>query len=623
MRLETLLPDSLRSRYSLKLLCVSLGIVLVITAITATTVVDISDRVQTEQLNAIETNAELEARALGQWIDGKQQTVRVLSNHQGIVPANRSRTQSTLDGEMRQLSNETASLSIVERSPASFSNGTRETIIASTERELVGAPLRATDVNWKPTVGFNFDGTDDVILSWVYTDNTNRTFVALASPTPDGEHALVAEYQTSIRAEQFTSAVAGTETQVLGGFTAFVLFDQNASSGIVPYEGDRWNTTIGQRINATDPTTELQGSVLTDTAVKGYHSVPGDRVDWVVVKEVPQSTALALTDRVRNELWLLLGVVLVGFGLVGVVIQRGPIQSIKRVARQANAIATGDLTVDVEERDRLDEVGQVQAAFSNTKAYIETITRQAAALSRREFDSDALDEEIPGRVGESMQTMQQDLRRFISRLEVFNRVLRHNLRNQLDIIDSHAEAVADDSEGDTDHAEAILDATDRLAALGDRARRIDRLMSQELEPEQVDLTEAITDALDDIETADESVTVTTELPETAPLVTNAEALTTVLRSPLENAIRYADSEVSVAVDAESDGYTVEIHDDGPGIPAGELSALRTDREPQLQHGRGLGLWQLKWGVAELGGEFSITTDGGTTVRMQLPDLDQT
>lgn len=621
MRFETLLPDSIRSRYSLKLLCVSLGIVLVITAITATTVVGISDRVQTEQLNSIETNAELKARALGQWIDGKQQTVRVLSNHQGIVPANRSRTQSTLTGEMRQLSTETASLSVVERSPRSFSNGTRETIIASTEQQLIGQPLRATDVNWKPDTGFNFNDTDDVILSWVYTDNTNRTFVALASPTPDGEHALVAEYQTSIRAEQFTSAVAGTETLVLGGFTAFVLFDQNTSSGIVPYEGDRWNTTIGQRINATEPTTEIQGSVLTDTAVKGYHSVPGDRVDWVVVKEVPRSTALALTDQVRNELWLLLGVVLVGFGLVGVVIQRGPIQSIKRVARQANAIAEGDLTVDIADRDRRDEVGQVQAAFSNTKAYIETITRQAAALSRREFDSDALDEEIPGRVGDSMQTMQQDLRRFISRLEVFNRVLRHNLRNQLDIIDSHTEAVADDTD-DADHAEAILDATDRLAALGDRARRIDRLMSRELEPEEVDLREAVTDTLDDIETAGESVTVRTELPETAPLVTNAEALGTVLRSPLENAIRYADSEVSVAVDAAADGYAVEIHDDGPGIPAGELSALRTDREPQLQHGRGLGLWQLKWGVAELGGEFSITTEDGTTVRIELPELDK-
>jgi len=118
------------------------------------------------------------------------------------------------------------------------------------------------------------------------------------------------------------------------------------------------------------------------------------------------------------------------------------------------------------------------------------------------------------------------------------------------------------------------------------------------------------------------VTVRTELPETASLVTSAEALRTVLRSPLENAITYADSEVSVAVDAAADGYTVEIHDDGPGIPAGELSALRTDREPQLQHGRGLGLWQLKWGVAELGGEFSITTEDGTTVRIELPELDK-
>ena len=103
MRFETLLPDSIRSRYSLKLLCVSLGIVLVITAITATTVVDISDRVQTEQLNAIETNAELEARALGQWIDGKPQPVRVLSNHQGIVPAHQTRTPSPRTAEIRQL----------------------------------------------------------------------------------------------------------------------------------------------------------------------------------------------------------------------------------------------------------------------------------------------------------------------------------------------------------------------------------------------------------------------------------------------------------------------------------------------------------------------------------------
>jgi hypothetical protein len=56
----------------LKLLGVSLLIVLVITALTTVTVVQVSDRVRDNQLQSVETNAELEARALGQWIDGKQ-----------------------------------------------------------------------------------------------------------------------------------------------------------------------------------------------------------------------------------------------------------------------------------------------------------------------------------------------------------------------------------------------------------------------------------------------------------------------------------------------------------------------------------------------------------------------
>jgi hypothetical protein len=72
MSLESYLPESVRSRYALKLLGVSLLIVLLITALTTVTVFQVSDRVRDNQLQSVETNAELEARALGQWIDGKQ-----------------------------------------------------------------------------------------------------------------------------------------------------------------------------------------------------------------------------------------------------------------------------------------------------------------------------------------------------------------------------------------------------------------------------------------------------------------------------------------------------------------------------------------------------------------------
>jgi len=615
MSLESYLPERVRSRYALKLLGVSLLIVLLITALTTVTVFQVSDRVRDNQLRSVETNAELEARALGQWIDGKQQVVRTLSNHEGLTPVADNRTQATLRTELDALSPETASLSVVERSPHTHSNGTTEPIVASTDRQFVGQPLSVTDINWKPTVGFNFDDTDDVILSLVYTDG-NETFVALASPLPDGEHVLVAEYETSVRAERFTSTINGTDTLVLGGYTAYVLFDENESNGITPYEGDRRNTTIGRTILQSDPTSDIHGAVLTDTEVKGYHSVPGEKVDWVVVKEVPRSKALAVTDRVQRDLWLVVGIVMAGFLLIGAVIQLGPIRSIKRLARQANAIAEGDLSVDVDHGNRSDEVGEVRSAFDNIKAYIETITGQAEALSRQAFDDAVLEADVPGRVGESVTTMRHDLQQFITRLEVLNRILRHNLRNQLDVINSHAEAL-----DDTEHRDAILAATGTLAALGTRARHIDHILSKDPQPTMIDLADQVETVLHDVETGD--ITVTTSLADDATVVSDAEIVATALRSPLENAVSYADSSVRVSVGSLDSGCTIEISDDGPGIPSSELEPLTTERETPLQHSRGLGLWELKWGVDKLDGDLSFVTDDGTTVVIRLPDLDST
>jgi len=612
MSLESYLPDPVRSRYALKLLGGAFLIVLVITALTTVTVFQVSDRVRDDQLRSVETNAELEARALGQWIDGKQQVVRTLSNHEGLTPVDENQTEATLRTELGQLSPETASLSIVKRSPNTHSNGTSETIVASTDSRFVGEPLSATDIDWKPRTGFNFDGTDDVTLSLVYTDG-NRTFVALASPLPGGDHVLVAEYQTSVRAERFSSSINGTDTLVLGGYTAYVLFDENDTNGMVPYEGDRQNTTIGRTVLRSEPTADIHGTVLTDTEVKAYYSVPGEKVDWVVVKEVPRSKALAVTDRVQRDLWLLVGIVMAGFLFVGAVIQLGPIRSIKRLSRQANAIAEGDLSVDIDRGDRIDEIGEVRSAFDNTRAYIETITEQAEALSRRAFDDKVLDADVPGRVGQSVATMHHDLQQFITRLEVLNRILRHNLRNQLDVINSHAEAL-----DDTEHREAILAATGTLAALGTRARHIDHLLSKEPQPTSLDLAEQIEAVLRDIDTAE---AVTTTVDDDATVVTDAEILATVLRAPLENAVTHAAGEVRVTVASNESGCTIEIADDGPGIPPSELKPLTSETETPLQHSRGLGLWELKWGVDKLGGDLSFRADDGTTVVVELPNLD--
>lgn len=127
--------------------------------------------------------------------------------------------------------------------------------------------------------------------------------------------------------------------------------------------------------------------------------------------------------------------------------------------------------------------------------------------------------------------------------------------------------------------------------------------------------------LDDIGT--NNVTVTTSPLDEMTVVTDAETFTTVLRSPLENAITYADSSVTVSAGATDSGCTIEISDDGLGVPAADLNSLDAERETAMQHSRGLGLWELKWGIDKLDGDLSFVRDDGTTVTIQLPNFDST
>ncbi len=621
------LRERVRSRYAVKLLAVSLLITAVIVAGGTIIAYQVSDRVTKEQLQSVEGNAELEAEGLARWFEGEQDSVRLLSAHDGVVPSNRTITERTLTGQLNRAPDELVSLHVVERAAEQPSNGTTERVVSSTD-DVEGEELATTNVDWGKTaddeeVRFQFDGTEDVLVSWVYLDGGNMS-VAIASPTRDGNHVLVAEYHPSTRVARTADAFAGANTIVLGGVSAYVMFEKDSPNEFRPYKGESTSTEVESRIeNGSDQFARINGSALGETEVRGYHSVPSEGVNWVVVKEVPRSSALAVTNQIQNNLVGLIGLVFVGFLLLGGMIHYGPIRSIRRLSKRADAVASGDLAVEIEDDGRIDEVGQLQRSLRKTKSYIETITEQAERIAQRRFDSDVLDEDVPGPVGEAMVAMRDDLERFVTereqreqRLEVFNRVLRHNLRNRLDVINSHTERLAEQT--DSDHAEAVLSETDRLAEISTRARRIDRLMTRNREPTTVDLGTMLHDILAEIES--DSITVETDVSSAATLRTDRKTLRTTLVSPLENAADYADSVVTIAIESTEGGCSVVIADDGPGIPANELDSLAAGTETDLQHGRGLGLWQLKWGVSALGGELSFESEAGTTVRIRLPDL---
>jgi signal transduction histidine kinase len=193
------------------------------------------------------------------------------------------------------------------------------------------------------------------------------------------------------------------------------------------------------------------------------------------------------------------------------------------------------------------------------------------------------------------------------RLAVLNRVLRHNLRNQLDVVNAHLEAI------DDNHADAATEATDRIARMSDRARTIDRVLSETRENVAIDVAELLRGII-----AAYDAPIAVEAPDSLMITTDYAALEAAVESAVDNAVTHA-TNVTISLRQTPDGCEIWVADDGPGIPESELSALETGTETALQHGTGLGLWQLSWAARSLDGNVSFDTSEGTTVTITVSD----
>lgn len=205
--------------------------------------------------------------------------------------------------------------------------------------------------------------------------------------------------------------------------------------------------------------------------------------------------------------------------------------------------------------------------------------------------------------------------------QVHNRIVRHNLRNELTIIRGNAEEIVRAGEGEVvEFATTILDRSDELVGTNEKARHIMRIIENDgelLTLETVSLVETIA-----AETGRQypNARIETALPDEA-WVTAHEDLEVAVRNLVENAIVHNEGTARVDVTIERTGDTVEIAiaDDGPGIPDHEISVLDQLEETALEHSNGAGLWLVNWVVMKSDGELDFTvTDQGTTVTLRLP-----
>lgn len=216
------------------------------------------------------------------------------------------------------------------------------------------------------------------------------------------------------------------------------------------------------------------------------------------------------------------------------------------------------------------------------------------------------------------------------RLEVANRVLRHNLSNDMNLIVGHARQLEDgvDDEQLATAARTIRETGTELIDASEKAREMIQFEEDSEEPVEIDVCRPTFRVVTEFRDSHADASFTLETPDTARAVVGSEQnYLTALRNLVENALEHHDSATpSVTVRVETDEkYThICVEDDGPGVPEMERTTFENETETPLRHGSGLGLWLAHWTVTAVGGDLSFTDrePRGTEVTLSFPTDDR-
>jgi len=215
-----------------------------------------------------------------------------------------------------------------------------------------------------------------------------------------------------------------------------------------------------------------------------------------------------------------------------------------------------------------------------------------------------------------------DRRRREQRLDVLNRLVRHNLRNELNVVYGNAELLKPTltDPAAVDRVDRIEETVETIIARSEKVGRVSRIqVGTSTRP--LLLVDWLEEIVADVEADYPALTVRVDVPRTL-VISGGESLEHAFVELLSNAAEHADDAVSVELSArrsDAGDVVVRVSDDGPGIEPEERAAIETGRETALEHGSGVGLWLVTWVVEAYGGTVGFEdADAGCTVVVTLP-----
>ena len=240
------------------------------------------------------------------------------------------------------------------------------------------------------------------------------------------------------------------------------------------------------------------------------------------------------------------------------------------------------------------------------------------------------------------------LKRREKQVSVLNRLLRHNVRNDLNLLRGYAQTLRDHDDEEVVAAGTVIDRiADRWLGLAEKGREIEQL-STAASRRTVALQDLLTSAQTTVEQDRPEGVIDVNFDGVDPELPVSEQWYPAIVELCENGIKHAtprtDDGDTTAADVDGPGsmatpasvtitvtpgshsgwLVIAVADDGPGIPPDERITLQGDTETPLRHGSGLGTWLVRFVVEQFGGRISVEEHetGGRVVELHLPLPDE-
>jgi two-component system OmpR family sensor kinase len=399
--------------------------------------------------------------------------------------------------------------------------------------------------------------------------------------------------------------------QAVGTFGARLVGGRITQCGVVSDRGGQLVLEAADRqklagLAAGSGPETLELETLGDYRVIAAAGQDGD----ILITGLPMRGLEETLERIEVTELIVFGAVLLGTAIAGTIFVRLTLRPLRRIAATAMEVSrrplgSGEIALPgpVPYRDPGTEVGQVGTAFNRMLEHV------GSALAQRHASEDRL-------------------RRFVADAS-------HELRTPLAAIRSHAELAGRDPDGsgpEVRHALSRVEAESaRMGHLVDDLLLLARLdAGRPLAHDQVDLTRLAIDTTSDARAAGPDHHWSLDLPgEPVVLQGDEYRLHQVLGNLLTNARTHtpAGTNVTVRVATDERGtVTLEVTDDGPGVPAGlqenvfERFVRGDDSRSRRAGSTGLGLAIVSAVVQAHGGTVALTSaPGRTEVRIRLPE----